>query len=393
MIDETTNPTSNDPERVGFCQDCGKPLTRDTARPVGSGVFCEPCLEARLGTVPPPYGGAATPPPPPTGGYREPFPPMGGNSPSPGLAAVLGIIPGVGAMYNGQFAKGIVHIAIYAVLQSLAGGNNFFGFLAASWVIYQMFEAYHTAKARREGLPLPDPFGLNNIGAQVGAHFRGTTAPNSPNAAWTQPNATVPPVDPAAPPQAWAGTPVPPPTSAYTQPAWDTPAWTPPPANPAAPYSPVMAPDTFVPVRSSRLPGAAIWLIGFGVLFLLLNLVPDLRFSIHKIFPFLLMALGIGIFARRMDATGGFAPRADEGDAYTSRAICSLRAPVILFTVGLLWMLQEFDVIYFHKSWPVIVIVIGVLLLIERSLGTRNYPPAPFSPTATAPDANDGKGL
>jgi len=31
---------------------------------------------------------------------------------SPGLALFLGLIPGVGAIYNGQYAKGMVHAII-----------------------------------------------------------------------------------------------------------------------------------------------------------------------------------------------------------------------------------------------------------------------------------------
>ena len=72
------------------------------------------------GPVPPPYSGAAYP------GFVPP-PPMP-NAPNPQLAALLGAIPGVGAMYNGQFAKGIAHIAIFAVFQSLAHhGPDIFG--------------------------------------------------------------------------------------------------------------------------------------------------------------------------------------------------------------------------------------------------------------------------
>src|ERR1019366_7316784 len=35
---------------------------------------------------------------------------------SPGLALFLGMIPGVGAIYNGQYAKGMVHAIIWGVL-------------------------------------------------------------------------------------------------------------------------------------------------------------------------------------------------------------------------------------------------------------------------------------
>ena len=42
------------------------------------------------------------------------------GTPHPMLAALLGFIPGVGAMYNGQYAKAIAHVVIFAVLASLS---------------------------------------------------------------------------------------------------------------------------------------------------------------------------------------------------------------------------------------------------------------------------------
>ena len=43
------------------------------------------------------------------------FPPVASASaPNPGLAALLGLIPGVGAMYNGQYAKGVIHLIVFA---------------------------------------------------------------------------------------------------------------------------------------------------------------------------------------------------------------------------------------------------------------------------------------
>ena len=38
------------------------------------------------------------------------------GAPRPGVAAILGFIPGVGAMYNGEFAKGFIHVLIFATL-------------------------------------------------------------------------------------------------------------------------------------------------------------------------------------------------------------------------------------------------------------------------------------
>jgi hypothetical protein len=419
MSDETVNDNAENAERVGFCQDCGKPLTRETVRTVGSGVFCEPCLETRLagGAAVPPYGsvpaGAAAPPPPNAAGqvYSEPFPPVGGSSPSPVLAGFLGLIPGVGAMYNGQFAKGIAHIVIFALLDSMTHASGVFGILVCGWVFYQCFDAYHTAKARRDGMPLPDPFGLNNIGTHVGMHFQGTAAgvPTNPAGYGYAPPQTAATPQPETG-QPWGSVPVPP-ASVYTQnpsytasspytapaPVWDSPAWTPPPAVPPAGqewantpgYSPVAPVDGVVPVRRSSVPTLAALLIGLGAIFMVFNFVPEWRFSIHKVFPFVLMAFAIWLFVRRMLLTGGISPAEDEGGAYANRAVFSLRWPLFLFTVSVLWMLAEFDMFRFGQTWPVLVIVVGVLMLLERSVGSRVVP----GPVVDASAVNaDGKG-
>src|ERR1700730_5718501 len=75
----------------------------------------------------------------------------------PGLAFVLGFIPGVGAIYNGQYAKGLVHAIIFGLLVSILSANAaeglepLVGIMLAAFVIYMPFEAYHTAKRRNQG--------------------------------------------------------------------------------------------------------------------------------------------------------------------------------------------------------------------------------------------------
>lgn len=140
---------------TAYCQDCARPLCELCARRVGSGVYCEPCLAARLGAS---IGGQPTPGQP---GAAEP-------DAKPVLAAFLGLIPGVGAMYNGQFVKALAHVFIFAILVHFAGDSDVFGLLVSAWVFYQVFDAYQTARARREGLPLPNPFGLNDLGERLG---------------------------------------------------------------------------------------------------------------------------------------------------------------------------------------------------------------------------------
>ena len=164
-----------DRERAAFCQNCGKPLCVECSRVVGQAVFCEPCLVARLaGTGSFSVGAASTRGDTGRGGAVPPGfsgtipPPSAPGEPNPGLAALLGFIPGVGAFYNGQYAKGVVHLIVFAVLISLADEHGIFGLFIAGWVFYQVIEAHHTARARRDGTPLPNPFGLNDLSERLG---------------------------------------------------------------------------------------------------------------------------------------------------------------------------------------------------------------------------------
>ena len=135
------------PEVAGaaFCRTCGKALCEECKRDVRGVIYCEECIATRLaGTAP---GVAA---------------PGAGN---PVLAALLGFIPGVGAMYNGQFAKGIVHVIIFALLITLADSGQYealWGILIMFFFFYQVFDAHRTAKAKLLGQPVPDdPLGLS----------------------------------------------------------------------------------------------------------------------------------------------------------------------------------------------------------------------------------------
>jgi hypothetical protein len=68
----------------------------------------------------------------------------------------------VGAIYNGQYAKGLVHALIWGVLMSIAhsraaeGMEPVFGIMVAAWWFYMAFEAYHTARKRRMGEPVDE---------------------------------------------------------------------------------------------------------------------------------------------------------------------------------------------------------------------------------------------
>jgi TM2 domain-containing membrane protein YozV len=85
---------------------------------------------------------------------------------SPGLAFVLGLIPGVGAIYNGQYLKGLVHAIIFGLLISLASGTEhtagqpLLGMMVFCFYCYMPFEAFHTAKKRQAGAVVEEWSGL-----------------------------------------------------------------------------------------------------------------------------------------------------------------------------------------------------------------------------------------
>ena len=86
---------ANHPETLAtaFCRTCGKPLCPACQRPAQGTVLCEEHAVAAQ-----PAAAVYSP-------YTTPFV-ANSQSASPGLAFLLGLIPGVGAIYNGQYAKG-----------------------------------------------------------------------------------------------------------------------------------------------------------------------------------------------------------------------------------------------------------------------------------------------
>ncbi len=94
--------------------------------------------------------------------YQQPAAPPAPVHTSPGLAFLLGLIPGVGAIYNGQYLKGLVHAVIFGLLISLASaaengpGEPMLVMMTMGFYAYMAFEAYHTAKKRQAGLPVEE---------------------------------------------------------------------------------------------------------------------------------------------------------------------------------------------------------------------------------------------
>jgi cell wall-active antibiotic response 4TMS protein YvqF len=179
-------------------------------------------------------------------------------------------------MYNGQFVKGFIHVLIFITFIWMANhASGLFGVLVAGWVFYMVFDAYQTAKAIKYGLPLPDPFGINNLaggitneaayanrmrdaGERIGEGF--STAASAFNRVGTNPG------DPGAPAQQYAEAP-----------------------------PPYVAPPEPPPAKEST-PVGAVVLIVLGGLFLLGNFT---HLQLDRWWPLLLIAVGVWLFIRR----------------------------------------------------------------------------------------------
>lgn len=282
------NPVAN------YCRTCGKPLCGGCTRQVMGVIYCENCLAERLGASAPPSPYQAP-------GFVPPTQPSSG--PNPAIAGILaGFFPfGVGAVYCGQYAKGLAHLIVFVLLivgqanATTDGMHIVLGFMIAGFYFYQLLDAIRSAKALQVGQPAPDPFGLATM------------------------------------------------------------------------FSPGERRDL-----ARKAPVGAIVLIGLGVLFLLQNLnIPFLQFD--RIWPLLLIFLGVWLYSRRR-LSGDFGHR-------------SIAGPAVLVTVGVLSLIENLNGPSWGHTWPVILLVLGILKLMERGyLGGPPTPPsAPVSSAVPAP--------
>jgi hypothetical protein len=312
---------ANHPEtaNVAFCRTCGKPLCANCTRDVRAVIYCENCLAERMQGQPP------------VGAFEQAVknnvyqriekdlgpkvPTPVGTGPNPALAGILaGIFPvGVGAVYNGQYAKGLAHLGIFVLLVMGFGDsrpwyiNTALGIGLGFFVIYQIIDAVRSAHAIQMGQPAPDPFGLG---------------------------------------------------------------------------------QTFSPgtkVDSSRIPTAAVVLIGLGLLFLL-QTAGVFEFGFDRVWPVFLIGLGVWLFAKRQGMLGpGFDRR---GRSCGTRGLVG---PAVLITIGSLKLIESLDGPSWNRTWPVLLLVIGLAKLLETHglPGAGGTPPGP-DVTGAASGASSG---
>jgi hypothetical protein len=152
----------SDVDAVGYCRNCGKAMCQACVRPVRDVLYCEDCLATIMG-IPGPAPAAE-----PLAGVPAPaaLPPPavpGRSASSPSVAFVLGLFPGLGAVYNGEYNKALIHIVVFAAM--IVGLNSDIGdsaetvlaLLLAGFVFYMAFDAMRIAKGRNLGETSVDP--------------------------------------------------------------------------------------------------------------------------------------------------------------------------------------------------------------------------------------------
>ncbi len=295
-----------DASAVAYCRTCGKALCANCTRPVRGVIYCEDCLGAKMEGVP--TGAAAfasgTVPaagvPGNAGVVIPPVPPVSGG-PNPTVAGILaGFFPfGVGAVYTGQYAKGLAHLAVMVMLIAGAsasdhGGHGealgiICGFGIAFFYIYQIVDAVRSAKAIQMSQPIPDPFGL-------AATFSGGSK-----------------------------------------------------------------------IETSKIPMGAVVLILLGVLFLLNTMGLT---ELDRFWPLILIAIGGWLFARNWGLLG---PGGCSGCQCARCRTRRLMGPSILLTIGILFFLENLNVVNFGRTWPVILLVIGGIKLLQGSASMEGH--------------------
>lgn len=146
-----------DLDATGYCRNCGKAMCAQCTREVSGALYCEQCLGAMLAAPQLPVSAAKS------------------SSSNPGLAAVLGFIPGLGAVYNGEYVKGLIHVLVFAGLiammaSDVSGSTEAFAIAAfVAFCCYMPVDAYRVAKARRMGEPEPGVLPESPSGRPIGA--------------------------------------------------------------------------------------------------------------------------------------------------------------------------------------------------------------------------------
>jgi Domain of unknown function (DUF5668)/B-box zinc finger len=339
--------THNEVAAVAFCRTCGKPLCNQCTRDVRGVIYCEACLASRMEGATP--GSTYTPPqtsyqPFMDQGLGLKVPPGPSSGPNPTVAGILaGIFPiGVGAVYCSQYTKGLAHLVIMVLL--IIGASS-----DVPWYMHML------------------------LGIGIGFFWIYQIIDAARTARAIQMGEPVP--DPFGLVSMFGGGP----TSSGT----------------IGGIGNTGAGGTVPRGETTKIPMAAAVLIGLGVLFLV-NTAFD--FSLHRYWPLLLIIFGVYLFAKNWGLLGTHRPSCLCERCRTRK----LMGPAMLVTWGVLLLLDNISNLDFGKTWPALLLVIGVVKLVQSNASTAghigplapaaiNYPPSPPPPVGFRnPSENTG---
>jgi hypothetical protein len=106
------------------------------------------------------------------------------------------------------------------------------------------------------------------------------------------------------------------------------------------------------------------------------------EFSVRGFWPILLILLGLWIFARRW----GIIP---SNRVYShAERMRGMIGPVVLVTIGLLSLIEDMGGPRWHRTWPILLLAIGITKLLERHVP----PPPPTAPLGGGGTPGSGAG-
>ncbi len=120
-------------------------------------------------------------------------------------------------------------------------------------------------------------------------------------------------------------------------------------------------------VDTSKVPAGAIVLIGLGFLFMLETMGFHF-FNLSHLWPLILIGIGGWLFAVRW----GYVSGGRMYDCERCRAR-GLMGPAVLITLGTLFLLEQLDVLHFHKTWPLLLVVIGLVKVVQSNASTAGH--------------------
>jgi len=122
--------------------------------------------------------------------------------------------------------------------------------------------------------------------------------------------------------------------------------------------------------EAAKIPTGAVILIALGILFLLETAGWLGDFGVDKLWPLILIGLGVWLFAKRQGLVG---TRYRHDGSYRKS---NLMGPVVLVSLGTLFLIESLNGPGFGRTWPVLLLAIGLVKLLDG----KNPPQPPVPP-------------